>query len=48
MLRHVSIRVSLIVLVDRFPWPAGPPKRPGRHPKTYADRLIVKARVMLS
>jgi hypothetical protein len=48
MLRHASILVSLIVLVDRLPWPAEPPKRPRGHPKTYADRLIVKALVMMS
>jgi Transposase DDE domain len=47
MLRHTSILVSLVLLVDRLPWPAEPPKRPRGHPKTYSDRLIVKALVIM-
>ncbi len=47
MLRHPSILVSLVVLVDRLPWPPEPPKRPRGHPKTSSDRLIVKALVIM-
>jgi Transposase DDE domain len=47
MLRHTSILVSLVVLVDRLPWPAEPTKRPRGHPKTYSDRLIVKALIIM-
>ena len=47
MLRHTSVLVSLVLLVDRLPWPAEPTKRPRGHPKTYSDRLIVKALVIM-
>ena len=47
MLRHTSVLVSLVVLVDRLPWPPEPPRRPRGHPKTYSDRLIVKALVIM-
>jgi hypothetical protein len=47
MLRHTSVLVSLVLLVDRFPWPVEPPKRPRGHPKTYSDRLMVKALVIM-
>jgi Transposase DDE domain len=47
MLRHTSVLVSLVVLVDRLPWPPEPPKRPRGHPKTYSDRLIVKALIIM-
>src|SRR5215468_2649094 len=47
MLRHTSVLVSLVLLVDRLPWSPEPPKRPRGHPKTYADRLMVKALVMM-
>jgi hypothetical protein len=47
MLRQTSVLVSLVLLVDRFPWPPEPPKRPRGHPKTYSDRLIVKALVIM-
>jgi hypothetical protein len=43
MLRHTNILVSLVRLIDRLPWPPEPPKRLRGQPKTYADRLIVKA-----
>ena len=47
MLRHTSILVSLVRLIDRLPGPPEPTKRPRGHPKTYSDRLIVKALVMM-
>jgi hypothetical protein len=47
MLRHTSILVSLVQLMDRLPWPPEATKRPRGHPKTYADRLIVKALVIM-
>jgi hypothetical protein len=47
MLRHTSVLVSLVRLIDRLPWPPEPTKRPRGHPKTYADRLIVKALVIM-
>src|SRR5919199_503477 len=47
MLRHTSVLVSLVLLVDRLPWPPEPPRRPRGHPKTYSDRLIVKALVIM-
>jgi hypothetical protein len=43
MLRQTSLLVSLVTLVDRLPWPPAPTKRPRGRPKTYSDRLIVKA-----
>jgi hypothetical protein len=47
MLRHTSVLVSLVRLIDRFPWPSEPPKRLRGHPKMYSDRLILKARVIM-
>lgn len=47
MLRHTSLLVSLVLLIDRLPWPAAPGKRPRGRPKTYADRLILKALVIM-
>lgn len=47
MLRHPSVLVTLVTLVDRFPWPAEPTKRPRGHPRMYSDRLIVKALVVM-
>ena len=47
MLRHTSILVSLVQLVERLPWPPEPLKRPRGHPKTYSDRLIVKALIIM-
>jgi hypothetical protein len=37
-----------VQLVDRLPWPPEPRKRPREHPKTYSDRLIVKALIIMS
>jgi hypothetical protein len=47
MLRHTSVLGSLVRLIDRLPWPPEPPKRLRGHPKTYSDRLIVKALVIM-
>ena len=47
MLRHRSVLVTLVQLVDRLPWPPEPAKRPRGRPKTYSDRLIVKALVIM-
>jgi hypothetical protein len=43
MLRHTSLLVSLVLLVDRLPWPPEPVQRLRGRPKTYSDRLILKA-----
>jgi Transposase DDE domain len=47
MLRYTSLLASLVLLVDRLPWPPEPAKRPRGRPKTYADRLILKALVIM-
>ena len=47
MLRQTSLLVSLVALVDRLPWPSEPAKRPRGRPKTYSDRLILKALVIM-
>ena len=47
MLRHKSLLVSLVRLIDRLPWPPEPGKRPRGRPKTYSDRLILKALVIM-
>lgn len=45
MIHEISILVTLVVLIDRIPMPAVPPKR-GR-PKFYPDRLFLKAIVIM-
>jgi hypothetical protein len=47
MLRHRSVLVTLVQLVDRFSWPPEPVKRPRGRPKTHSDRLMVKALVIM-
>jgi Transposase DDE domain len=47
MLRQTSLLVSLVQLIDRFPWPPAPTKRARGRPKTYSDRLILKALVIM-
>src|SRR4030095_15738114 len=47
MLRQTSLLVSLVLLIDRLPWPAAPGKRPRGRPKMYSDRLILKALVIM-
>ena len=47
MLRQTGLPVSLVLLIDRLPWPSAPVKRPRGRPKTYSDRLILKALVIM-
>ena len=47
MLYHTSLLVSLVLLIDRLPWPSAPVKRPRGRPTTSSDRLILKALVMM-
>lgn len=47
MLRHASVLVTLVQLVDRLPWPPEPVTRSRGRPKTYSDRLLVKALVIM-
>ena len=47
MLRHRSVLVTLVQLVDRLPWPPEPAQRPRGRPKTSSDRLMVKAFVIM-
>ena len=47
MLRQKSLLVSLVVLIDRLPWPPAPIQRPRGRPKTYSERLMVKALVIM-
>ena len=47
MLRQTSLLVSLVLLIDHLPWPSAPVKRPRGRPKTYSDRLVLKALVIM-
>jgi Transposase DDE domain len=47
MLRQKGLLVSLVLLVDRLPWPVEPAQRSRGRPKTYSDRLIMKALVIM-
>lgn len=47
MLRHTSLLVSLVRLIDHLPGPSAPVKRPRGRPQTYSDRLILKALVIM-
>ena len=47
MLRQNSLLVTLVKLIDELPWPPEPAKRPRGRPKTYSDRLILKALVIM-
>ena len=47
MLPREPLLVSLVKLVDRIPMPEPVPKRGRGRPKVYADRLIVKALVIM-
>lgn len=47
MLRQNSLLVSLVLLVDRLPWPPEPKKRSRGRPKKYSDRLIMKALLIM-
>jgi hypothetical protein len=47
MIGQVSLLVTLVMLVDRIPLPPPAPRRPRGHPKFYADRLFLKALVIM-
>jgi hypothetical protein len=47
MLRQKSLLVSLVLLIDRVPGPSEPAKRSRGRPKTYSERLIMKALVLM-
>jgi Transposase DDE domain len=47
MLQQKSLLGSLVMLIDQLPWPSEPVKRPRGRPKTYSDRLILKALVIM-
>jgi len=47
MIEQDTLLVALVRLVDRLPVPAPPAKRPRGKPKTYPDRLFVKALVIM-
>lgn len=47
MRRPKSLLVSLVLLVDRVPWPPEPAKRPRGRPTTSSARLIMKAVVIM-
>jgi hypothetical protein len=47
MLRQTSLLVSLVLLIDRLPWPPEPTPQPRGRPKTYSDRLVMKALVIM-
>src|SRR5512145_896587 len=47
MILQESLLVTLVMLVDRIPMPPEPPKRGRGHPKTYPNRLFLKALVIM-
>lgn len=47
MLSPTPILVSLLLLIDCIPLPPPPAKRPRGKPRTYTDRLILKALVVM-
>src|SRR5919206_5330739 len=47
MIGQDSLLVTLVRLVNRLPLPPAPPKRPRGRPKTYPDRLFLKALVIM-
>lgn len=47
MLRQTSLLVTLVKLIEQLPWPPELVNRPRGRPKTYSDRLIVKALVIM-
>src|SRR5512139_1880166 len=47
MLPREPLLVTLVNLVDRIPMPEPPQKRGRGRPKVYAERLIVKALVIM-
>ncbi len=47
MRRPSRVLVSLVVLLDRLPWPPEPAQRPRGRPKTSSERLVIKALVSM-
>ena len=47
MIGQEPLLVTLVRLVDRLPEPPPPPKRGRGRPKTYPDRLCLKALVIM-
>ncbi len=47
MVQEEALLVTLVLLVDRLPFPQPPPTRGRGRPKVYSDRLIVKALVIM-
>lgn len=47
MIGQESLLVSLVRLVDRIPFPPPPAKRTRGRPKTYSNRLFLKALVIM-
>ena len=47
MIEQESLLVTLVRLVERIPVPPPPPKRPRGRPKTYPDRLFLKALIIM-
>ena len=47
MIGQDTLLVALVRLVDRLPLPPPPTKRPRGRPKTYGDRLFLKALVIM-
>lgn len=48
MIRHASLLVNLVALVDLIPTPAPPKKRGRGRPVFYSDRLFLKALVIMT
>ena len=47
MIRGDSMLVSLVTLGDQLPWPPEPDTRPRGCPRQYADRLMLKALIIM-
>jgi hypothetical protein len=47
MVAREPLLVSFIKLIDRIPMPAEPPKRRRGRPRTYSERLMLKALVIM-